>query len=250
MRKQNFSNTPALKDEGRLINSVVRSRKCKRPNAQKHGLFARPLIISGEDPREFQQLYGELIAEWKPAGPTLRDAVFDLAEWKWRKRRLKKYVQTELCLYTFDPYHPAFDEVWGFAMFIRYLCSEPEKCFDEHARKFLRPGKIDNLKQKFPRTNYQSTSEWAQAVEREILSVLLPAIPGFKPAEPGSELDDVFERAAREWKTDQQVAGSIRYARELLDYESKETERLESIIIRQTRYCAELKVKEQMLNNR
>jgi len=37
------------------------------------------------------------------------------------------------------------------------------------------------------------------------------------------------------------VAGSISYARELLEYEFKETERLETRIARQTRHCAELK---------
>jgi hypothetical protein len=38
MRKHNHSIPPALKHDSRLINSVVRSRKCKRPNAQKHGI--------------------------------------------------------------------------------------------------------------------------------------------------------------------------------------------------------------------
>src|SRR5262249_36450619 len=102
--------------DSRLNNSVVVGRKCKRPNAQKHALFARPLIIPGEDPREFDQILAELIAEFNPAGPTLRDALADLAETKFRKRRLKNYVQTELYLYTFNPHHPAFDEGWGFAM--------------------------------------------------------------------------------------------------------------------------------------
>ena len=43
MRKQNDCNPPELKPNGRLINSVLRSRKHKRPNAQKCGLYARPL---------------------------------------------------------------------------------------------------------------------------------------------------------------------------------------------------------------
>ena len=98
MRKQNDSILPTLTPDSRLIDAVTRSRKCKRPNAQKHGLFARPLIIPGEDPREFDQILAELIAEWKPSGPTLRDALADLAETKFRKRRLKNYVQTELHL--------------------------------------------------------------------------------------------------------------------------------------------------------
>jgi hypothetical protein len=36
------------------------------------------------------------------------------------------------------------------------------------------------------------------------------------------------------------MARSITYARELFEYESKETERLETRIARQTRHCVEL----------
>jgi hypothetical protein len=142
MRKQNDSNPPTLKPDNRLINSNVRSRKYKRPNAQKHGLFARPLIIPGEDPREFDQILAELIAEWKPAGPTLRNALSDLAETNFRKRRLKKYVHTELNQYTLNSQHPGFDEEFGFGMFIVYLRTDPETCFAKHAKKCLRSDKI------------------------------------------------------------------------------------------------------------
>ena len=44
MRKHNHLIQPALKQDSRLINSAVRSRKCKRPNAQKHGIFAMAAI--------------------------------------------------------------------------------------------------------------------------------------------------------------------------------------------------------------
>ena len=240
MRKQNDSIPPTLKPDSRLIDSVIRSRKYKRPNAQKHGLFARPLIIPGEDPREFDQILAELIAEWKPSDPTLRDALSDLAETKFRKRHLKNYVQTELYQYTFNPHHPAFNEVWGFGMFMQHLGSDPENCFDKYAKKYLRPNKIDDLNQKFPRTNYQSTAEWAKAVSAEILSGLLPAKPQFEAPELGYRADEL-EQALCEWGTDQQVAGSITHARELLEYELKETERLNAMIVKQTRHCAELK---------
>jgi hypothetical protein len=58
---------------------------------------------------------------------------------------------------------------------------------------------------------------------------------------PAGEL----EQAVREWRADQQVAGSITYARELLEYELKETERLNAMIVKQTRHCAELKTWEE-----
>ncbi len=41
------------------------------------------------------------------------------------------------------------------------------------------------------------------------------------------------------------MARSIIYARELLDYELKETERLNAMIVKQTRHCAELKAWEE-----
>ena len=65
-----------------------------------------------------------------------------------------------------------------------------------------------------------------------------------------ARLGDELNEAAREWKTDQQVKGSLVYARELLDYLDKETERLEARIRKQTSYCAELKTFEEMRSKR
>jgi hypothetical protein len=244
MTKQNSSFPPALKHDDRLIRSVLRSRKYKRHNAQKHGVYATPVIIPGEDRGEFQELLDELLDEFKPVGPSLRHAVYCLADTMWKLRRLKKSVQTELCVNTFDPRHPAFNEVWGYVMFLSYLDTEPETCFAKHARKYLRAEKIAYLEQKFPRSNYQSASEWAKAVTTEIIST-----SDFVP--PGSEQQiDPLKEAAREWTTEQRVNGSIVYARELLEYEAKETERLEARIARQTRHCAELKAMEELLSRK
>jgi len=110
-------------------------------------------------------------------------------------RRLKKSVQTELYENTFDPHHPAFDEVWGSAMFLSRLRAEPETCFKQYAKKYLRRDKIDDLKQKFPRTNYQSTVEWVKAVTTEILSV--PLAPQFEAPELGYRADELEQAPAR-----------------------------------------------------
>ena len=140
MRKQNDSIPAVPKPDGRLINSAVRGRNCKRSNALKHGVFATTPLIPDEDPREFDQLYAELIDEWKPNGPTLRFALHGLADLMWRMRRLKKFVQTQLSLTTFDPRSPSFDEVCGLGSFIHHLSSDPdlsanpENRFKEHAR--------------------------------------------------------------------------------------------------------------------
>jgi hypothetical protein len=227
--KDNRFVPPAIKRDSRLIDSVVSSRKYKRPNAQKRGVYATPVIIPGEDPNEFAELLAELLDEWKPKGPSLRNAVHCVAHSMWLLRRLKNSVQTELYINTFDPRHPAFNEVWGFAMFMSCLRSEPETCFEKHAIKYLRADKIDYLKQKFPRSNYQSTAEWATAITAEIISL------GYESPESDTKFEDLeakledlkitaydFRRAAREWRAAQQVNGSIVYARELLEYESKE----------------------------
>jgi hypothetical protein len=163
----------------------------------------------------------------------------------WRRCRLKKSVQTELYENTFDPHHPAFDEEWGFAMFLSRLRAEPETCFRQYAKKYLRRDKIDDLEQKFPRTDYQSTAEWAKAITTEILSGLLPDKLRIEAPQLGYSADEL-EQAAREWRTDQQVKGSIVYSRELLEYELKETERLNAMIVKQTRHCAELKAWEEV----
>jgi hypothetical protein len=227
-----------------LIDSAVRRSKYKRPNALKHGVYATSALIPGENQKEFEELLAELLEEYKPLGPSLRHAVHGLADSMWRLRRLKKSVQTELYLNTFDPHHPAFNEAWGFAMLLSRLRAEPETCFKQYAKKYLRPDKIDDLQQKFPRTDYQSTAEWAKAITTEILSGLLPAKPQFEAPELGYRADEL-EQALREWRTDQQVKGSIAYARELLEYELKETERLNAMIVKQTRHCAELKAWEE-----
>jgi hypothetical protein len=245
MREHSDSNPLELNRDSRLINSTTRRAKYKRPNALKRGVYATPALIPGENRKEFDELLAELLDEYKPLGPSLRHAVHCLADLMWRRHRLKKSVQTELYENTFDPHHPAFDEVWGSAMFIHYLSTEPETCFDNHAKKCLPRDKINSLKQKFPRTDYQSTAEWVKAVTTEILPGLLPAKPRIEAPELGYSADEL-EQAAREWRTDQQVKGSIVYSRELLEYELKETERLNAMIVKQTRHCAELKAWEEV----
>jgi hypothetical protein len=241
---------PAIKHDCRLNNSVSRSRKGKRPNALKHGFYAGAPLIPGEDPEEFNNLYAELIDEWKPSGPTLRDGVFELADLRWKQRRLKKFIQTKLGLTTFDPRNPAFNEAWGLIMFTGCLRSEPETCFEQCADRYLLPDKINYLKQKFSRSNYQSTSEWAEAVIHEIVLVLIPGIRRDKTLE-APEFDDdfkeIFNEAARRWKADCKVAVTMTFASELLDYESKQGELLEARIARKIKFLFELKTMEQML---
>jgi hypothetical protein len=160
-------------------------------------------------------------------------------------------MQTKLSLTAFDPHNPAFDEAWGFLAFTHYLRSEPETCFEQRASRYLLPDKINYLKQKFPRSHYQSTSAWAEAVINEINFVLYPRIGGNEAWESAEELDDdlggKFKKASRQWKADCQVTGTITHASELLEYELKQGELLEARIARKIKSLFELKTMEQML---
>ena len=250
MRIQNCSNTPSLKHDDRVTNSVTCSPKRKRPNALKHGFYAGAPLIPGEDPDEFNNLYAELIDEWKPSGPTLRDGVFELADLRWKQRRLRKFMQTKLSLTAFEPRNPAFDEAWGLIMFTGWLRSEPETCFEQHASRYLLPDKINYLSQKFPRSNYQSTSKWAEAVINEIVLVLIAGIERDKTLEApelDDDLRDNLREASRQWRADCQVTVTMVHASELLDHEFKQGELLEARIARKIKSLFELKTMEQML---
>src|SRR5262249_9607137 len=146
----------------RLNDAAMRIPQGKRPNALKHGVFAVNPTIPGEDVGEFAELYAAVIEEWQPSGPTEADAAFSLADLIWRKRRAQRLLRAKLILSTYDPQSATFDERRGFNLFIVWMRSEPVTAFERFASTVLRTDTISHLKQKFPRRNYQSTSEWAE----------------------------------------------------------------------------------------
>jgi hypothetical protein len=83
----------------------------------------------------------------------------------------------------FDPGHPTFDEARGLFLFSCHMRSDAEMAFGKHASSYVRADKIVHLEQKFPRSNYSSTEEWAQAIISEIRTELVPAAlgPSLKP---------------------------------------------------------------------
>jgi hypothetical protein len=155
--------------------SSIMDNQQKRPNAYKHGIFAAMTIIPGEDPEEFEKLHADLIEEWIPAGATEEDSVLTIAKGVWRKRRLQKFIEVRLIKNSLDPSHPSYDESVGLFTFSEFMRRMPEVAFERWAKRLLRDDKVNYLKQKFPRWDFKSTAEWAQAVMDEITSVLLPA---------------------------------------------------------------------------
>jgi hypothetical protein len=245
MRKQNHSIPPVLKPNSGLTNSVVLHRKHKRPNAQKHGVFAEPLILPGEDPREFEALHAALIEEWTPSGPSEQSRVFGIADAEWRKLRSRRFVQAKAIANSLNPDHPAFDETRGLLEFGYLMCREPETAMSEYASKFLRAGKIRYLTEKIPRQNFKSVAEWAVAVAQEIKSVLLPAAPGFAALEP-DRLDPATEALRTEIIKMQSFVTTI-HVRNFSDDDLDQQERLDARIARLTRELIEIKTAKQVL---
>jgi hypothetical protein len=103
---------PARPDDG-----AAHHPKWKRPNAQKGGVFAEPLILPGEDPREFEAIHAALIEEWAPSGPSEQSKVYGIADAMWRKRRSQIFVQAKAISNSSHPDHPAFDEARGLISF-------------------------------------------------------------------------------------------------------------------------------------
>ena len=240
MRKQNQSSALVPRPDGRPNTSVVLHRKHKRANAQKHGVFAEPLVLPGEDPREFEALHSALIEEWTPSGPSEQSRVFGIADAEWRKLRSRRFVQAKSIANSLTPCHPAFDETRGLIAFGYLICRQPETAFAEYASSLLRADKIDYLNQKFPRQNFESTEEWTVAVAKEIQSIL-PVTPGFDPLEPDSL------NPARDTRRIAQLFLTTIHARNFLDDDLDQQERLDARIMRLTKELVEIKAMKDVL---
>jgi hypothetical protein len=245
MGKHNRYLPPALKPTDRLNNSIVPHRRRKRANAQTHGVFAEPLILPGEDPREFEALHSALIDEWTPSGPSEQSRVFGIADAEWRKLRSRRFVQAKAIANSLTPCHPAFDETRGLIAFGYLICRQPETAFAEYASTLLRADKIQHLSDKFPRQNFESIEEWAVAVAKEIKSDLLPASPGFAALEPDS-LDPATEARRTDIIKMQSFLTTI-HARNFLDDDLEQQERLDRRIVRLIDELIEIKTGKQVL---
>lgn len=210
----------------------MRNNQRKQPNAYKHGVFTRPVILPGEDAEEFDALYSELIEEWTPNGATEEDGVLSLAKAIWRKRRVQNFIEIQPFKNSRDPSHASYDVQRGLINFAMFLLAEPDVAFKEYAGRCLRPDMVELLKRKVPRSNFNSTQEWAEALIKEI-KLMLP-----------SEADPSFHSLAE--------LGSIclataTYTHELFDQELKLDERLDITIDRAFKRLIQIKAMKQML---
>jgi len=226
-----------LENEAKLAVAFMRNQKWKHPNAQKHGVFSKTAIVPGEDPREFEELYSGLVQEWEPAGATEEDAVLSIAKAVWRKRRVQKFLQVKLTKNFLDPRHPSYNESFGLLGFLldfaAIMRTKPEVAFEEYASRWLRADIVKYLRQKFPRSDFKSTSEWARAIMDEIASMLLLA----------SKIIEVPEAADMAALT----LSAASLSDDLFRQELALDERLEAMIDRAVKRLIQTKAMKQML---
>jgi hypothetical protein len=233
------------RNPARLNDGAARHPKWKRPSAQKSGVFAEPLILPGEDAREFETIHSALIEEWTPSGLSEESKVFGMADAEWRKLRSRRFAQAKAISNSLNPNHPAFDEARGLIAFGYLICREPETAFAEYASKCLRADKIRYLNQKFPRQNFESIEEWAIAVAEEIESALLPSTPGFAALDP-ARLDPAIEGLRSEVIKMHSFVTTI-HMREFLDDDLEQQERLDKRGARLLDELIEIKTRKQVL---
>ena len=156
------------------IKMQMHDRNRKQPNALKHGAFTQMTILPGEDVRKFAKLHMDLIEEWNPTGPTEQDAVLTLAKGIWRKSRIQGFLLGKAFACSLDPTHPAYDEVSALRGFCNLLDIAPD-LFDK--RLYMLSEEVRrHLQLKVPPGNFTSISARARAIQKEITSVLLPAL--------------------------------------------------------------------------
>jgi len=80
--------------------STPEGKAAVRLNALTYGLRAREILLDGEDPEEYKQLWAELEAEWQPQTRTERLHLEQMATSQWWLARLAK---RERSLYAFEP---------------------------------------------------------------------------------------------------------------------------------------------------
>jgi hypothetical protein len=232
--------------KGRLNDAAVNNQKRKRPNAQKHGVFSVcPFIPDAEEQRKFDELHSALIDEWNPSGQTEENLVFSIADRMWRKLRSQKFVRAKLIANTLCAAHPTFEAARGLIAFAYYVRFEPETALEKYADSFLLPDRVAYLKQNFPRSNYQSPAEWAEAVLTEIESRLdLIARQSLADSEMESHS---FAEAWRELIDQHNLIVSFTHARQFLHDDLTIQERLDADIARLIKQLIQLKAMKQLL---
>jgi hypothetical protein len=208
----------------------MRNKKTKPPNATKHGVFAATAILPGENATEFKELHSELIAEWRPDGATEQDTVLSIAKAVWRKRRVQRFLTAQALTHSGDPKHIWYNPMLGLMALANAVRGDPENAICS-AESFLDPPRMAHFKQqKFARSLFPSTSEWAEAILKEIDSLL-----AYIRSEP-----DTMQMIAM-YQSAEALSGDLFKQELALD------ERLDAMIDRAVKRLIQIKAMKQML---
>jgi hypothetical protein len=99
--------------------STPEGKERSSTNATTHGLFAKNLIMKGEDPRDFEQLLDELNDEFVPKTHVESSHVRDLAENEWRRRRIPGLEA--IAMQAIENGQPSFKELNNLALYEQRL---------------------------------------------------------------------------------------------------------------------------------
>ena len=207
--------------------------KWKHPNAQKHAVFSRFLIIDGEDPRQFEKMIDELAEEWQPEGKSEHEAVLDIAKGIWLKRRFQLFLMVKGIRNAANPDHPSYDERSGLKAFLARARISPEDAFS-HGSHFLRKDQLDTLMKAYPKAKFKSETEWFAAIEKEITSTLFPIY------------DAVYSDPETYYPL---LLSAATFSDDLFDRAIALDERLNAMIDRATKRLVQIKAMKQMLGH-
>src|SRR5207237_10177357 len=95
--------------------STSEGRAAVSLNGLKYGLYAKTLILPGEDPAEFDALLDRFHAEYQPATPTEEGFVSQIVMATWRRARIQRmeaavYKSEHKLLIGYDMSHGVVDE--------------------------------------------------------------------------------------------------------------------------------------------
>jgi hypothetical protein len=142
--------------------SEGKARSCQ--NGLTHGLFSRKCpILPGESKEEFDALHNALIADLRPRGVMQHELVMDLADVRWRIRRLP-LIEAELMNSEFDKIRQQYDEDVADAKKWGVKKPVPEPVID--------PIKVLARKLKSSRNVYERMDLYRQRMSRQMHTIL------------------------------------------------------------------------------
>lgn len=84
--QRDAARTNGAKSEGPV---TPEGKERSSQNATRHGLNSKAVVLANESQEAYDELLATIRREWQPQGPTENDLVRDMADARWRLRRIK-----------------------------------------------------------------------------------------------------------------------------------------------------------------